>query len=264
MTTSAAANITNEEKTMLNQALFDKLIQLRLPAFRTGLQEQQSNAKYAELSFEERLAILVDLECTRRHSNRIRRLIKAAEFPFPSAVEDLDLSPERGLSRAFVLELAQCAWVQNHLNLLVLGPTGSGKTYLACALATSACRSRFSVRYFRTSRLLHRLTLARQDTSYHSLLHSLARADLVVLDDWMRDAISVPNAQDLLELLDDRFGRSSTLIASQVPIQDWHSRIPDPTLADAVLDRLIHNAHRLNLEGESQRKLRAIRSMSIT
>jgi hypothetical protein len=238
MTISAAVIITSEENPMLNQALFDKLIQLRLPAFRTGLLEQQTNSKYAELSFEERLAILVDLECTRRHSNRIQRLVKAAEFPLPAAIEDLDL--------------------------FVLGPTGSGKTYVACALAMSACRSRFSVRYFRTSRLLHRLTLARQDNSYHTLLHSLAKIDLIILDDWMRDAITVPNAQDLLELLDDRFGCSSTIVASQVPIHEWHSRIPDPTLADAVLDRLIHNAHRLNLEGESQRKLRAIRSMPST
>jgi len=249
---------------MFNQALLDKLIQLRLPAFRTGLLEQQTNSKYAELSFEERLAILVDLECTRRHSNRIQRLVKAAEFPLPAAVEDLDLTPTRGLERQLVLELAQCAWVQNHLNLLVLGPTGSGKTYVACALAMSACRNRFSVRYFRTSRLLHRLTMARQDNSYHTLLHSLAKIDLIILDDWMRDAVAIPNAQDLLELLDDRCGYSSTIVASQVPIQEWHSRIPDPTLADAVLDRLIHNAYRLSLEGESQRKLRAIRSMSIT
>jgi DNA replication protein DnaC len=248
MTISAAVIITSEENPMLNQALFDKLIQLRLPAFRTGLLEQQTNSKYTELSFEERLAILVDLECTRRHSNRIQRLVKAS----------------RGLERSLVLELSQCAWVQNHLNLFVLGPTGSGKTYVACALAMSACRSRFSVRYFRTSRLLHRLTLARQDNSYHTLLHSLAKIDLIILDDWMRDAITVPNAQDLLELLDDRFGCSSTIVASQVPIHEWHSRIPDPTLADAVLDRLIHNAHRLNLEGESQRKLRAIRSMPST
>lgn len=249
---------------MLNQALFDKLIQLRLPAFRTGLLEQQTNSKYAELSFEERLAILVDLECTRRHSNRIQRLVKAAEFPLHAAVEDLDLAPTRGLERQLILELAQCAWVHNHLNLLVLGPTGSGKTYVACALAMSACRNRFTVRYFRTSRLLHRLTMARQDNSYQTLLRSLAKIDLIILDDWMRDVIAVPNAQDLLELLDDRFGYSSTIVASQVPIQEWHSRIPDPTLADAVLDRLIHNAHRLNLEGESQRKLRAIRSMPIT
>jgi len=249
---------------MLNQALFDKLIQLRLPAFRTGLLEQQTNSKYAELSFEERLAILVDLECTRRHSNRIQRLVKSADFPLPAAVEDLDLAPTRGLERQLVLELAQCAWVQNHLNLLVFGPTGSGKTYVACALAMSACRNRFSVRYFRTSRLLQRLTMARQDNSYHTLLHSLAKIDLIILDDWMRDAITVPNAQDLLELMDDRFGRSSTIAASQVPVQEWHSRIPDPTLADAILDRLVHNAHRLNLEGESQRKLRAIRTMPIT
>lgn len=249
---------------MLNQPLFDKLLQLRLPAFRDGLREQQDNPQYADLPFEERLALLVDRECLRRHDNRIQRLTKAAEFPLQATIEDLDLSPARGLERRTILELAQGNWIHQHHHLIILGPTGGGKTFLACAFGNAALRSGFSVRYFRTSRLLYQLAQARQTGSYSNLLRSLARADLVILDDWMRDALTVPNAQDLLEILDDRIGHSSTLIASQVPSSEWHLRIPDPTLADAILDRLVHNAYRLNLEGESQRKLRAIRSMPIT
>jgi DNA replication protein DnaC len=245
---------------MLNQPLYDKLLQLRLPAFRDGLREQQNNPQYTPLSFEERLALLVDQECLRRHDHRIQRLLKAADFPLSATIEDLDLSPARGLDRRTILELAQVHWVQNRHHLFVLGPTGSGKTYLACAFGNAAARNGYSVRYFRTSRLLHRLTQARQDGSYHTLLRSFAKIDVLILDDWMRDPLTVQNTQDLLEVLDDRFGHSSAVIASQVPVTDWHLRIPDPTLADAILDRIVHNAHRLTLEGESQRKLRAMQS----
>jgi len=245
---------------MLNQPLYDKLLQLRLLAFRDGLRQQQDNPQYAPLSFEERLALLVDQECLRRHDQRIQRLLKAADFPMQATIEDLDLSPARDLERRIILELAQGHWIHNRHHLFVLGPTGSGKTYLACAFGNAAARNGYSVRYFRTSRLLHQLTQARQDGSYHTLLRSLAKLNVLILDDWMRDPLSVQNTQDLLEILDDRFGHSSAIIASQVPITDWHLRIPDPTLADAILDRLVHNAHRLALQGESQRKLRAIQA----
>lgn len=147
---------------------------------------------------------------------------------------------------------------------MVFGPTGSGKSFLASAFGVAAARLGFTVRYHRTARLLHTLTLARQDGSLTPLLRALAKTNLLVLDDWMRDAISVQNAQDILEVLDDRFGHSATLIVSQVPLTDWHLRIPDPTLADAILDRLVHNAQRIHLEGESQRKLRSQRSMPNT
>jgi len=245
---------------MLNQPLYDKLLQLRLLAFRDGLREQQDNPQYAHLSFEERLALLVDQECLRRHDQRIQRLLKAADFPMQATIEDLDLSPARGLERRIILELAQGHWIHNRHHLFVLGPTGSGKTYLACAFGNTAARNGYSVRFFRTSRLLHQLTQARQDGSYHALLRSLAKLNVLILDDWMRDPLSIQNSQDLLEILDDRFGHSSAIIASQVPVTDWHLRIPDPTLADAILDRLVHNAHRLALQGESQRKLRAIQA----
>ena len=249
---------------MLIQPLLDKLIQLRLPAFRDGLREQLNNPQYADLSFEERLALLVDRECTNRHERRIQRRIQQANFSQPAAIEDLDLSAGRGLDRRFVLELAQSTWIANHLNTLVLGPTGSGKTFLTSALGLAACRNDFSVRYFRTSRLLYQLTLSHQDGSYPSLLASLAKLDLLILDDWMRDPISTTNAQDLLEVLDDRYGRVSTLVASQVPVADWFVRFPDPTVGDGILDRMIHNAYRLNLEGESQRKTRAAALMPST
>jgi len=169
-------------------------------------------------------------------------------------IEDLDLSPARGLDRGLILELAQNEWVRRHLNILVLGPTGAGKTYLACALGHAACRQGFSVRYLRTSRLLHEIMLSHADGSYPKLLTTLARVQLLIFDDWLRDPPTPPQARDLLEILDDRYGRSSTLVATQIPIEDWHDRLPDPTLGDAILDRLVHNAYRLQLKGESMRK----------
>lgn len=249
---------------MISQTLMDKLLQLRLPAFRDGLREQISNPQYAQLSFEDRLLLLVELECNRRLDSRTKRRLKLAEFPMRATVEDLDFSPERGLERHLVLELSQCNWVDKALNILVLGATGTGKSFLACALGSSACRSGYSVRYVHTARFLHTLTRARQDGSYLNLLHSLSRSEVLILDDWMRDPIQLSAAQDLLEVFDDRFGKSATIIVSQVPVSDWHARFPDPTLADAILDRTIHNAYRLSLLGDSQRKLRGFRTMSHT
>jgi DNA replication protein DnaC len=249
---------------MNDAVLFDQLLRLRLPAIREGLREQQANPKYAELSFEERLALLVELECTRRFNNRIHRALHLGAFPMQATLEDLDLSPQRGLDRRLILELGQCSWIGNHLNILISGPTGGGKSFLACSLGTAAIRMGYSVRYFRTSRLLHSLAQARANASYPTLLRSLARIDLIILDDWMRDELTPANTQDLLEILDDRYGQTSTIVASQVPVDNWFSQIPTPTLADAILDRLVHNAYQLRLTGESQRKVRGIRSMSHT
>ena len=239
---------------MLTQPLLEKLSQLRLGGFRQALEEQLENPQYAELSFEERLGLLVDIELTRRANNRLRRRIKAAKFPLQATVADLDLSAGRGLDRAHILELAQGEWVRRHLNLLVLGATGAGKTFLACALARAACEAEFNVRHVRTSRLLQELELAQADGSYPQLLRSLARVHLLIFDDWLRDPLSRSQAKDLLEIVDDRYGRAATLVATQIPVSDWHMRIPDPTLADSVLDRLIHNAYRIELKGESMRK----------
>jgi DNA replication protein DnaC len=240
---------------MLTQPLLDKLSKLNLSGFRLALEEQMQNPQYAELSFEERLGLLVDIETTRRANNRLRRRLKSARFPLQATIEDLDLSARRGLKRAQVLELAQGAWIRSHLNLLVIGPTGAGKTYLSCALGRAACEAEFTVRYLRTSRLLHTLELVHADGSYPQLLRSLARTNLLIFDDWLRDPLSRSQAKDLLEILDDRYARSATLVSTQVPVSDWHNRIPDPTIADSVLDRLIHNAYRLELKGDSMRKI---------
>jgi DNA replication protein DnaC len=242
---------------MLNQPLLDRLTALRLKGFRAALEDQQQSAQYADLSFEDRLGLLVDFEFTRRTNHRLQRQLHTARLACAARVEELDLSPKRGLDRRQVLELAQGDWVQHHLNVLVLGPTGAGKTYLACALGAAACACGFSVRYERTSRLLQSLHLAHADGSYAKLLASLARLPLLILDDWLRDPLTPAQARDLLEVLDDRYGRTATLIATQIPVADWHSQIPDPTLADSILDRLVHNAHRLHLKGESMRKLKS-------
>ena len=249
---------------MTLQILNEQLLELRLPAFCQALQEQQSNSKYTELAFEERLALLVDHECTQRRENRIRRNIHTAAFSISASIEDLDISATRGLERRSVLELGQCNWITARQNMIVLGSTGSGKSFLACAFGTAAARNGFTIRYHRTSRLLHTLTQTREDGSWSQWLRSMARTNLLILDDWMRDPITLQNAQDLLEILDDRFGHTSTLIASQVPVTEWHRQIPDPTLADAILDRIVHNAHRIELKGESQRKIRAKTNMPTT
>lgn len=249
---------------MISQTLSDKLLELRLTAFREGLREQSTHSQYADLTFEERLLLLLELECTHRSASRIQRRLKLAELPMPATIEALDFSPERGLDRRLILELAQCNWVDKALNILILGATGTGKSFLASALGVAACRSGFSVRYLRTSRFLHSLAHARQDGSYLALLRSLKKTEVLILDDWIRDPIQLAATQDLLEVFDDRFGKTATLIVSQVPVADWHARFPDPTLADAILDRTIHNAYRLSLLGDSQRKLRGSRSIPHT
>jgi len=249
---------------MLTQPLLDQLTQLRLSALRAALEEQLRHPQYAELSFEDRLGLLIDQECTHRDHQRLQRRLKTAHLPLPATLEDLDLSPARGLDRRLVLQLAQGEWVRQHLNTLVLGPTGAGKTFLACVLAHAACRADLTVRYQRTSRLLHQLTLAHADGSYAQFLESLARVHLLALDDWLRDPLTRVQSQDLLEILDDRYGRSSTLVATQVPVAEWHARIPDPTLGDAILDRLVHNAYRLELQGESRRKVHSPLPMPTT
>jgi DNA replication protein DnaC len=249
---------------MLTQPLLDKLSQLRLPAFRAALEEQLHNPQYVDLPFEDRLGLLVDRECIRRDNNCLQRRLKAARLPLPATIEDLDLSPSRGIDRRLVLQLAQGEWITHHLNILVLGPTGVGKTFLSCALAHSACRHNFTVRYLRTSRLLHQTTLSHADGSYPKLLDAFARVHLLILDDWLRDPLTRTQSQDLLEILDDRYGRSSTMVATQVPVAEWHARFPDPTIGDAILDRLVHNAYRLNLKGESRRKTNSPLTMPTT
>lgn len=239
---------------MLTQPLLDKLSQLRLTGCRNALQQQLEQPNYNDLSFEERLGLMLDVEITRRANNNLKRRIRVAAFPVAATIADLDLAPQRGLNRGQVLQLAQAEWISRYLNVIVLGPTGAGKSYLGSALGRAACEANFKVRYLRTSRLLQALHLAHADGSYPKLLRTFANTHLLILDDWLRDPLTRIQARDLLEILDDRYGRSATMVVTQVPVTDWHQRIPDPTLGDAILDRLVHNAYRLTLKGESMRK----------
>jgi DNA replication protein DnaC len=221
---------------MLTQPLLDKLSKLHLSGFRAALEEQLHNPQYADLSFEERLGLLVDIETTRRANNSLRRRVQAARFPLLATMEDLDLSAKRGLNRGQVLQLAQGEWVERHLNLMILGATGAGKTYLACALGRAACQAGFKVRYERTSRLLQSLELARADGSYPQLLRSLARIQLLIFDDWLRDPLSRSQARDLLEILDDRYGCSATMVVTGIfGFRTLRSRTPSSTVLFTML-----------------------------
>ncbi len=246
------------------QVLLDQLALLRMPAFRQGLEAQFASPQYNQLSFEERLALLVEQEYVQRQNNRIQRRIRQARFQQTALVQDIDFSTRRGLQRQQVLQLAQTTWVSNALNLIVLGPTGAGKTFIACSLGRAACEQNLTVRYYRLPRFFQEIKTAQLEGVYPRLIKVLNKTDLLILDDWLRDKPSLAEAQALLDILDDRYARSSTMLATQFPIDTWHSRIPDLTLADAILDRLVHNAHRIELQGDSQRKLRAEGVMSST
>ena len=217
---------------MLHQPILDKLASLKLAGMLEGLREQVESAQYRKLSFEERFGLLLDREWSLRQQRKQIRRMRVAHFRETAVVEDLDLGPRRGLDRGEVLALAEGQWIRDKHNLFITGPTGAGKTYLACALGTAACRNGFSVRYFQSSRLLQKLTLAHADGSYPKLLDVLAKTQLLVIDDWLRNPLTEVQTQDLLEIVDDRYKRTSTILASQIPVADWHERFAAPTLSD--------------------------------
>lgn len=241
---------------MLIHPTLAKLEALRLFGMLRALNDQLQTPECASLSFEERLGLLVDREATDRESRRAAVRLKQARLRQAAAPEDVDFRHPRGLDRAQFLALCSCQWIRKRDNLLITGPTGVGKTYLACALAQKACREGCSVQYVRTSRLLGELAVGHADGTYPRRLAALARLDLLVLDDWGLAPLTGDQRRDLLELLDDRYDRRSTLVAAQLPVEHWHDYLADPTLADAILDRLVHNAHKLSLQGESLRKQR--------
>ena len=239
---------------MLIEPTLDRLRELKLTGMAQAFAEQLGVPDVQSLSFEDRLAMLLERETSERENRRLRRLLQLAKLRLDASLEDIDFRSPRGLDKSVLLRLAGCDWIRNHQVTLISGATGTGKTYLACALAQAACRHGLSARYYRLSRFLDELTLAKADGSYPKLMNRLLRTQLLVLDDFGMVPLNDAQRRDLLEVLDDRYGRRATLVTSQLPIEHWHDVIGDPTFGDAILDRLVHHAHRITLKGPSMRR----------
>jgi DNA replication protein DnaC len=244
----------SEEVPMLTSPTLDKLQALSLGGMARAFEEQLERPDYAELSFEERLGLLVDREATDRENRRLARRLKAAKLRSDAVIEDVDFRVPRGLDRATVLSLAESHWVEAHRNVLVTGPTGVGKTFLTCALAQAAIRHGHTALYLRLPRLLDELVLARADGRLPRLMTAWAKVGVLVLDDLGLQPVAPARAADLLEVIEDRAGLRSTIVTSQLPVKHWHEALGEPTVADAILDRLVHDAYRLELRGASMRR----------
>jgi len=249
---------------MLAHPTHERLIALGLAGMAKAFEEQRHSPDLAALSFEERVAILADREAAERDTKRLTARLKFAALRQDACVEDIDLRTPRGIDRTLLARLVAGDWIDRRQNCLITGPTGVGKSWLACALGHKACRDGRSVFYQRVPRLFEALALARGDGRHARLLKTLARTDLLILDDWGLSGLSQGQRIDLLEIFEDRNGRGSTLVTSQVPVEQWHEVIGDPTLADAILDRLVHNAHRLNMTGDSMRRITGRRALDAT
>jgi DNA replication protein DnaC len=242
---------------MLNQPMIDKLLAMRLQGMVEALKAQEQDRAVNELSFLERFALLVDQQWTWRENQALARRLKAAKLKGSACVEDIDYRAPRGLDKTAVRALAKdSAWVRQHENIFVIGPCGVGKSFLASALAQKACRDGYSALYRRAAALSRELALARADGSLRHFLARLARIDVLVIDDWALAPLQEAERREVWEIFDDRYQTRSTILTSQLPVARWHEQIGDPTLADGILDRLVHNAYRIELRGESMRKKR--------
>jgi DNA replication protein DnaC len=240
---------------MLTQQTLEKMNGMKLSAMAEAFEQQLGSGEHAKLSFEERLGLLVDCEWTAREQRKLTRRLRSAKPRYKSAsLENVDFKHPRKLIRQQVLSLGSCSWIQDRHNLVITGPTGIGKSFLACAFVERACRRGFTARYVRMPRLLHEVAVGRGDGSYTRLLARLAKLDLLAIDDWLLAPLRDAERRDLIEVVEDRAEGASTLIASQLPIKDWHGVIGDPNQADAICDRLLHNAHRIELKGPTMRR----------
>jgi DNA replication protein DnaC len=246
---------------MLTHPLFEQLKTLRCDGMLEAFQDQLNTPDINRLSFDERFALLIEREYILRENRKLTNRLRQAKLKEPTAcIEDIDYSPERHLSKTVITRLAECGFISRKENILITGPTGAGKTYLACAFANQACRQGYGARYIRLPKLFQEISIAKADGSYIKLMEHVAKLSLLILDDWGLAPMTDANRRDLLEIIDDRYHRSSTLITSQLPIQAWHESIGDATLGDAILDRLIHNAHRIEVKGPSMRETIAKKS----
>ncbi len=244
---------------MLTAQTLEQLAALKLTAMATAWTAQQQDAATSQLAFDERFGFLVEAEWLARENKRLARALQDAKLKLSQAcIEAIDYPAQRGLDKALIRQLASCRWIREHQNVIIVGATGVGKSFIACALAHQACRQGFRALYRRTPRLFHELTLARADGTYVRLLAKLARVDVVVLDDWGLAPMQDQERRDLLEILEDRYGARSTIITSQLPPSTWYEYLGEPTLADAICDRILHNAHRIVLKGPSRRKEAAL------
>lgn len=240
---------------MLNEETHDKLIAMQMNGLAAAFQAYLDQTRgHDELSFDERFGIFVDREWTERQQRRLTNRLKSARLREPACLEDVNYRHPRGLDRSVMQRLATCQWIKDHEAVLITGATGLGKTWLACALAHQACRQGYTATYVRVPRLLHGLGIARADGSYVRELARLAKADVLILDDWGLTPLGEVERHDVLEILEDRNGLKATIVTSQVPVSNWHDTIGDPTIADAILDRLVHRAHRIEMKGPSLRK----------
>jgi DNA replication protein DnaC len=239
---------------VLKHPTLDLLRELGLDGMAKAFEELQANPESRGLEHGEWLGLLAEREATLRQQKRFEARARTAKLRHAATVEDVDFRTPRGLDRTVFLRLANCDWIREHRHCLITGKTGTGKSWLACALGDKACRENLSVLYQRCTRLFAALTLARGDGRYTKLMNQLARVELLILDDFGSEVLTAEQRRDLLEIVEDRYNARSLIITSQVPVDNWYEIVGDPTLADAILDRVVHNAHRIDLKGESRRK----------